>query len=395
MVVSKEQLSRLHHSSPSETAPQKIKVLWFVTPFNCSQIVGGTLGRLLKWYRAINHSRFDVRILISGPNAESLKSLKVAYAKNGVEIDVIPELTLMGMLRRRTRIAFHNYVKSGDFDVIHTLFIQADLIAALLRPRVGCKRLMSSLEGALYPRGGAKELLYGALYRVLRRRLDVVIALCHFTRQQAVEEYGVLSSCCRVIYSGIDSSRFRFPHVIRASTEPMTIGFLGSIDSGKRIDLFIDAIPRLIRRNSKLRFVVGGIGKDMKRIVSKVHALEIDRYVEFRGFVKDVPLFFEEIDVYLFLSEREGLPWVVLEAQAAGVPTIASAVGGVPEVIEDGNNGTLLESATINNLCNKVEALISDVALREAFSANGRAVVESRFDARREMQEIEAIYDSQ
>lgn len=95
----------------------------------------------------------------------------------------------------------------------------------------------------------------------------------------------------------------------------------------------------------------------------------------------------------MFLSHREGLPWVVLESQAAGVPTIASSVGGVPEVISDGYNGMLLDVHSVGELCQKIITLIEDAKLRELFSKNSRNNIEKRFDGRMEMQKIETVYN--
>jgi glycosyltransferase involved in cell wall biosynthesis len=369
------------------------KVLWFVTPLDGAQIMGGTLGRIVKWYGTINHDKYEVHVLLSGAREETLRAVQAEYAKKGIPVDVIAGLRLPSAFFSKPRKEFLEYVRSIQPDLIHTLFIQSDLIAAYFKPKMAVGSVVSSLEGAPYPKGNLKSLAYRCLYRLLRHRLDRVIGLCRFTRDQAVGEYGVLADRCQLIYSGIDASAFRFPKTIRELPERIKIGFLGYIGAGKRIDLFVDAVVPLVKANDNLRFIVGGVGTDLDRIVAKARRLGIASHVEFRGFVADVPAFFDEIDLYVFLSEREGLPWVVLESQAAGVPTIASPVGGVPEVITDGHNGMLLREHSVEELCEKISTLVDRAALRQQFSVNSRRNVERRFTAEREIREIEAVYD--
>lgn len=372
---------------------RRIRVLWFVTPIPESHIMGGTPGRIVKWYSSIDKKRFDVHILLSGRSESSLLKLRDEYARRGIPVDVIPGLCLPQVFLPSRGRKFREYISGLKPDIVHTLFIQSDLIAAYFKRRLGVNALVSSLEGALYPKRGLKPLFYGSLYAVLRHRLDAIIALCHFTREQAVREYGVSADACRVIYSGIDASLFPFPKTIKPSQGSLTVGFLGYIGAGKRIDLFVDTIPDLLAARPNLEFVVGGIGNDLDRVVAKVAEMGISAQVDFRGYVSDVATFFSEMDVFVFLSEREGLPWVILESQAAGVPTVASPVGGVPEVITDGRNGILLSGHTAGDLCASVKRLIDDVELRRQFSRNSRRRMEESFTAQREIQQIESLYE--
>jgi len=357
--------------------------------------MGGTPGRLVKWYRDIDKTKYEVRILLSGPCHVCLRSLQAEYRTRDMQVDVIPNLGLelaFSPATRRELLAYFDEVKP---DIIHSIFIQSDLIAAWYKKRSGVCSLVSSIEGALYPRRGLKAMVYRLSYFLLRKRLDRVIVLCRYMRDQAVGQYGVLSNRCQVIPSAIDTSLFRYTKHITPTNEQITIGFLGEIVRAKCIDLFVDTIPRLLERSPNLRFVIGGVGADLPRIVAKVEAMGLSRNVEFRGYVRDVPAFFGEIDVYAFLSVAEGLPWVILESQAAGVPTIASPVGGVPEVITDGSNGMLLRENSVEELCERVHTLVADAGLRETFSRNARQLMEQRFRTPIEVRQIESIYDEE
>ena len=264
----------------------------------------------------------------------------------------------------------------------------------ILKKKLGVPYLISSIEGAPYLKGTIKSYLYKLLYYLIRLRIDKVIALCSYSKKQVNSEYNVIAERTEVIYSGLNVNNFDFPKRINSDQKNLKIGFLGDISEGKRISLFIDIIPDIIEIYPNTRFIVGGIGSDLNKMKNIVKEKKIDKNVEFKGFIYDVNSFYKEIDLYVFLSHREGLPWVILESQAAGVPTIASNVGGVSEIINDNINGKLLKAGNREELINELLSLMQDYYRRQRFSNESRKRVCENFSIEKEVQEIQNVYKS-
>jgi glycosyltransferase involved in cell wall biosynthesis len=98
------------------------------------------------------------------------------------------------------------------------------------------------------------------------------------------------------------------------------------------------------------------------------------------------------MDVYLMTSAFEGLPLALLEAMALGKPVVATGVGGIPEVLEDGASGYIAAVGAIDELAERVIRLLNDAALRADMGAAGAATVESRYHVRHRVEAIERLY---
>ena len=97
-------------------------------------------------------------------------------------------------------------------------------------------------------------------------------------------------------------------------------------------------------------------------------------------------------DVFVLPSLREGLPTALLEAMVLKTPAVASRIGGVPEVIEDGKNGLLVQPGDWQGIADRVIDLLNHRSKRELFAANGRKVVEERFDVKKNVKELEGVF---
>jgi glycosyltransferase involved in cell wall biosynthesis len=99
------------------------------------------------------------------------------------------------------------------------------------------------------------------------------------------------------------------------------------------------------------------------------------------------------MDLYALSSHREGLPNVLLEAMAMEVPVVSTRINGVPRLIEDGVNGSLVAAGSVDELALGVRRLLNDGTLRQRYAAAGRRTVEERFSFAERMRKLRAIYD--
>ena len=167
------------------------------------------------------------------------------------------------------------------------------------------------------------------------------------------------------------------PSRARGDEPPVQIVSVGRLAAPKDFSTLVAAVARLPEGRARLR--VFGDGPFRSELEAQKRALGLDGAVEFAGEVPDVRPHLEEADVFVLSSLSEGMPVSILEAMAAGLPVVASAVPGLEEVVLDGETGFLVPPADPAALAEKLAELVDDPARRASFGAAGRARAEEHF----------------
>jgi len=198
----------------------------------------------------------------------------------------------------------------------------------------------------------------------------------------------------RTIYNGLDLKRYGGQDADRAATrwelgvdgDTIVVGLVGLLTAWKGHEVFLDAARDLtVKSQRPIAFVIAGGEPDensSRQMILERHAtlLGIRNRIRFTGFRDDVPRFLSALDILVVPSLRpDPLPGSVLEAMASARPVVASRIGGIPEMIEDGNTGFLVEPGNGMALADRLAKLVDDPALRERMGKAGRAVVETKF----------------
>jgi glycosyltransferase involved in cell wall biosynthesis len=162
------------------------------------------------------------------------------------------------------------------------------------------------------------------------------------------------------------------------------VAFTGRLLKGKGLDVLIPAFARLAATNPQLHLVILGSGAGHtlsveEEVRASVRDLRLDDRVTLTGRVENVEEYLRAADIFAFPSIYEGLPHSIVEAAAAGLPSAASRAGGIPDVVEDGENGILVEPGNIDALEAALGTLGHDAALRERLGRRARAIACERF----------------
>jgi sugar transferase (PEP-CTERM/EpsH1 system associated) len=192
----------------------------------------------------------------------------------------------------------------------------------------------------------------------------------------------------QVVPNGIDTDRFRDRgegSLVRASLgippEAPLIGTIGRLCQDKRQDLLIRAFQRA--RLADPHLLIVGDGPWMGRLRELVADLGLGDRVHFAGYQPQPERYLQAMDVFALSSQTEGMPLTVLEAWAAGVPVVATRVGGLPELVDDGRTGLLVACDEEEALARALGDLAADPACARRLGAAGRDRVEARFSLRR------------
>jgi glycosyltransferase involved in cell wall biosynthesis/peptidoglycan/xylan/chitin deacetylase (PgdA/CDA1 family) len=185
------------------------------------------------------------------------------------------------------------------------------------------------------------------------------------------------------IPNGIDETRFtpnEHPHSDQErTTRDLIIGTVARLSPEKGIDRLVDAFASLARDGARCCLVIVGTGPEERRLVEQVNRLGIAKRVSFYGYCSRVDEVLRGLDVFVLPSLTEGIPLALLEAMAAGLPVVASAVGGVPEVVEDGVSGRLVPADDRDSLRASLDDLLQDSRQRARLGRSARARVRERF----------------
>lgn len=216
----------------------------------------------------------------------------------------------------------------------------------------------------------------------LRAPHDAYFVVCQAIGDD-IESLGVDSDCVFDVKNAVDTERFHPggpPEPLSAADSKRLpddgdtrLGYVGGLHEYKGLDDLADALDKV---HSDPRLIVAGDGPDRERLEQRFGST-----ATFLGAVpyEQIPAFYREIDILLLPSHTEGLPRVILEAQATGTPVVATRVGGVPEVVEDRRTGLLCDARDPGCLAAAIDRLATDSAECSHLAETGREAVATSF----------------
>lgn len=167
----------------------------------------------------------------------------------------------------------------------------------------------------------------------------------------------------------------------------------GRLSTDKGIHVLLDAVPAVLARAPDARFVICGDGDQRGRLKQQVRDLGIVGFVVFAGFRNDLDQWMPNADLFVLPSFTEGLPNVLLEAHAGGVPVVATAVGGTPELVADGHTGWLVPPGDPKAMADRIVQLLADEDLRSRMGQAARKRVRRHFSFEIQAQEYRDLFD--
>jgi glycosyltransferase involved in cell wall biosynthesis len=269
--------------------------------------------------------------------------------------------------------------------------------AALASCSVRVPAMVSTLHGFAYGEGWQSEPLrwWGALHA------DVVVAVSASLRRHLVQRTRIPASKVTVLANGIDTARFapgRRSGTIRsrfgiAPRAPL-IGCVARLDPIKNHALLLASLKLVLQSLPHTRLLLAGEGPLRLQLGALVAEMGLSRSVIFAGAFADTAPLYRDLDVFVLPSLSEGTSISVLEAMASGVPVVATAVGGTPDLLADGACGLLVPSGAAAAMASAIIRLLRDSELRSQLAANGRERVTSTFSLLAMVTAYEELYHS-
>jgi glycosyltransferase involved in cell wall biosynthesis len=282
-------------------------------------------------------------------------------------------------------------------DVLCCHGYKANLLGRLAARRVGVPVVAVS-------RGWTGESLkvrfYEGLDRYCLRWMDRVVCVSE-AQAEKVLRAGVKTDRVRVIANAVDMDRFSNPDdrfrakLARYFRQPRTriIGAAGRLSPEKGFDVLLAAAETVLQRDPTVGFIIFGEGPCRQALLRQINAAGLTGQVVLAGFRADLERFLPYFDLLALPSHTEGLPNVVLEAFAAGVPVAATAVGGTPEVVEDGVSGYLVPPGDSLALADRISDALRAGDQLQAMGAKGRLRVREEFSFATQCEQYTALFD--
>jgi glycosyltransferase involved in cell wall biosynthesis len=280
-------------------------------------------------------------------------------------------------------------------DVVHAHSSKAGAIARLARlrhPRIPLVYSPHLYAFAGYFQHPGERWLYRTLERVLAPVASRVVCVCEDEARMA-RLIGPADRV-RVVYNGVPRAGDEEieARVGAMSAEGPLVGALTLLHRRKGIETLIDAIPAILARHPRARLAVFGDGPELDHLLDRTRARGVGHAVRFLGVCSDPSAALRGMDVFTHPSWAESFPYVILEAMSVGAPIVATAVGGVPEAIIDGESGALVPPHDPAALAGAISALLVDPEQRAKLGGRARVRVGERFSLAGMVEGVSDVY---
>jgi glycosyltransferase involved in cell wall biosynthesis len=288
------------------------------------------------------------------------------------------------------------WLRAYPVDVLHCHLFRSQVFGWLLKmlfsPRV---RLIFHEHGRIFGSelGNVfEDRLYVAFLRVASARVDCFIAISQATRNRLISRANVSAERISLLYNFIDP-RFQNaePNGLKNSGRDFQVGFVGRFVDRKGWRTFLDAAEYVTRKSPGFKFMVAGDGPQRQLMLGTIKEKNLTEHCIYFGQVEDMRSFYRTLDCVIVPSLWEPQGLVEIEAQASGVPVIASNAEALNEIIQDGQNGLLFRPGDALDLADKILLLQSQPDLREKLTAGGLAT-SREYDISRYASQLSSLY---
>ncbi len=342
---------------------------------------------------------FVVKGIVERMPSDRVESLVCALRPNPRSLPIQAEvITLQSRKYSLAAIrSIANICKNRRISMVHA-HLQKAVVSSLLATYLGVGPLILHEHGPIF-RGGT-GCLYRQLLRLLGPRADMIVANSEAAKSALEKALRGSAVPITVVPNFIDVVQFdpdrydrdRIRESLGFGRDQFIVGFVGRLDRAKGADLLVEAAALLRNEGSSRCFLIIGAGPERERLERRIRKLDLDRTVILAGLHENPATMMRAFDAGMVPSRREAFGIAALEMMRMRVPVIASPVGGLPELIQDGRTGIILPQLSPEAIAQAVRKLEEDAVLRETLGRNAFEHASS-FDGREQVRQIVDIYE--
>lgn len=369
----------------------KTRVIWFIDGLGH----GGAEHLLPIILAHFNSDQFEHRVCVfsvksGNPNAELIRNL-------GIPVDLlpIPNLRSPGNLPRLIR-----YLRQYRPDIVHTQLEFANTLGSLAAwllqiPSLATLHVMEEISKQ--SREYWRHRLMWTSLRICARK---VLTVSNCTRDFFLQTEHFPPEKLMTIYNGIDLSSYpsipsdpsRLPAELGIAPGESVLITVAYLREPKGIQFMLQALPAVLAQRPNCRYLIVGDGEFRPTLEQIARDLGIAERVIFTGKRADIPALLGLSDIFVLPTLNDALPTVLMESMAAGKPIVASNLGGVPEMVIDGENGLLVPLQDPQKLAQACMKLLEDPTGAVAMGETGKRMVTEHFSIEGQCRRLEEIY---
>jgi glycosyltransferase involved in cell wall biosynthesis len=393
--------SRTAGSSPRT----RVKILRVIARLN----MGGPALHVAYLTAGLQDRGYDTT-LVAGSLARGEDSMAFVADELGVDViqidelgreisplrDLVATIRLARLIRReRPQILHTHTAKAGTVGRV------AALLAGSRRPAIVVHTFHGHVLRGYF--GPVRSLFFRLLERWLAARTTALVAVSPQVRDDLVSLGVAPRERFAVVRLGIEldervaagqDGRAESRRYLGIAEDRFAVGWIGRMTGVKRTDDVLVAFKALREGGIDACLCMVGDGPDREHLEQRAHELGVVRDTLFLGYQEEVAPFYAAFDALVLPSGNEGTPVSAIEALAAGRPVVATRVGGVPDVVRDGEDGFLVEAGATDELADRLARLARDPALRQRMGEHGRARVLPRYAVERLVDDVDRLYQS-
>ena len=342
--------------------------------------IGGTERQTVELVRRLDPDRFRVHLACILHHGALL-----ADVPTSVPVEPFPVTGFRSPSGVKQLVRFAAWCRRIGATLVHTCDLYANTLGLPGARLAGVPARIGSRREVLT---GDKTRLQLAGQRAAYRLAHAVVANSAAAAAQLVRE-GVPARKVRLIPNGVDTARF----AATAPARPIRrVVMVANLRAEKGHDVLIDAVPQILAAHPGTEFVLAGDGPQREALAVRARSRGVADRVQFLGQCHDVPAVLAGADLFVLPSRSEAMPNAVIEAMAAGLPVVASEVGGIPELITSGATGVLVPAGDASRLAGAVIELIEDPDRAFQMGHAARDFVTREFGFRRLVSRVEDLY---
>jgi len=293
------------------------------------------------------------------------------------------------------------YVKDKKINIIHSHGKGAGIYSRLVKMFVKNVKVVHTFHGIhCDPSISLAQKIYFYIERIIKYNTDAFINVSNEEQIQALKLKFIKPEKSYMIYNGIDIEFFKKytfrdedkKRKLGLDKDAFVIGNISRFDSIKGHRYLIEGFSMLVKEMNNAVLVLVGDGLEKAAMQKLVSSLGIQDKVYFLGNRTDIPSLLSIFDIFVFPSIREGLPYALIEALAAGVPIVATNVIGNNELIKDGMNGVLCKPKSGEAIFEAIKKILDNKALCDQFKKNGLKYVHENFQLKKMIYRTEQVY---
>jgi glycosyltransferase involved in cell wall biosynthesis len=382
-------------ASPSISRTPKVKIAYIVGSLRD----GGAERHVLQLIRNLDRQIFEPSlILMEAVNLDRAEEVVAQHFVMHIPSSGNTRWLRRGFSMARAVRSVAVRLKAWECDVVHAILPGPSILGGMAARLAGVPVMIGSRHSlvSLYR---SRSGLAAVADRLAFHLADMTLGPSEAVTDEMIGLGGCPPRKSRTLYNGVDTARFR-PGLSRNwrsamgwNERHMVFGMIANFRACKGHADFVHAAALILRNHPEARFVMVGADLGLKIATENlIHELGLTETVRILDSDPAPEKIFAAIDVCISTSTSEAFGMVLAEAMACGTPVIATSVGGVPEVVGDGETGFLVPAASPAAVAAAAEKLLADPELRRSMGARGRSRVEEEFSLHRTVQAHERLY---